>query len=140
MGAPNGLINNPGGRPRGHGIAYYLSRIGDEDLVGPDGIRRTKNELVSRKAFAILLSKDTSNKDFIHLLSEVIDRRDGKAVAFAITHDVDNPNPLADINSEHLQRLRDRLALVAEAIVVPASPVDVPVPPPENGRPANTGL
>ena len=106
MANPNwvaGHPGNPAGRPKGHGISFYLGRIGEEDLNG-----KTKNEVVARRLFDVLMDGKTSNKDFIALASEVMDRREGKAVSTNLNADI-TFNPFDGIDTDRIEALKKKL-------------------------------
>lgn len=95
---------NPRGRPRGHGIAWYLARIGDQELKPG----QTKKEALAELLFNIVLDPETSTKDRITLASEIMDRLDGKAVTTNLNAEI-STNPFEGIDTAKLEALRAQL-------------------------------
>lgn len=95
---------NPRGRPRGHGIAWYLARIGDQDLKPG----QSKKEALAIMLFDLVLNLETSTKDRITLASEIMDRLDGKAVTTNLNAEI-STNPFDGIDTAKLEALKLKL-------------------------------
>jgi hypothetical protein len=94
------LGKNPGGRPRGHGISYYLSRKLEESL--PDGTN--KKSALASKLVEMALDPKTNSKDFLAIVEMVMDRLEGKPTQVNLNAEV--TSPLADIPTEALEALK----------------------------------
>lgn len=95
---------NPVGRPRGHGISWYLSRIGEETSAE----NKNKKEFLARRLFDIALDPGTSTKDVINLASEIMDRLEGKPVNMNLNADIES-NPFDGIPTEKIEALKVKL-------------------------------
>lgn len=96
----------PAGRPKGHGISWYLARVGETPLKGHVG--KCKKEIVAIKIFEVLLDEKTPLRDFITLVSEVMDRLEGKPVSVNINAEMQE-NPFDGIDTGKLEALKSKI-------------------------------
>ena len=102
-------INNPrcAGRPRGHGLSYYLMRELEKKL--PEGIN--KKEAMAKRLVEIGLDPGTSDAVFISIYELMSDRLEGKAINMNLNADLMS-NPFEGIPTEKIEALREKLNAV----------------------------
>jgi len=92
---------NPRGRPRGHGVSWFLNLVGNELLNGT-----SKKEIIARRLMEILLDKKTPQKDFLQALQFMAERTEGKPIGMELTGSMDR-NPFAEVDTTAIvERLR----------------------------------
>jgi len=102
-----GQSGNPKGRPKGHGLSYWLGKVLEEEIKSPfTGMMMTKYEALARKLVEAGIKEEIEPKDLVKIFSEIADRKEGKPVAVNINADMPY-NPLADIDTTKLEKLRN---------------------------------
>ena len=88
------------GNRRGRSLTSYLKDM----LEKQDTTGRPIKALLAEKAVQIALNPETSNKDFMFLMEQFMDRETGKPVNTNINAEL-VPSPFEDISTEALESL-----------------------------------
>lgn len=76
---------------------------------GPDGV--PKNKAIAKRMVDVALDPATSNKEFVVIASEIIDRLEGKAVTMNLNADI-TANPFEDVDTAKLEALKAKLQAI----------------------------
>jgi hypothetical protein len=95
------LGKNPGGRPRGHGLSYYICRELEKEM--PDG--SNKKLALAAKLVSMALDPKTPQNTFLAIVDTIMDRLEGKPLQTNVNAEV-GPSPLDGIPTEVLEALR----------------------------------
>lgn len=85
-------------------ISGWLKEILEEQT--PEGM--PKNKAIAKRLVDVALNPNTKDKDFIYVVSEIIDRLEGKAVNTNINADVAT-NPFEGIDTAKLEALKKKI-------------------------------
>ena len=96
---------NPGGRPRGRGISSFIRDIIEEQDPASG---QPKNKLIAKRLVEIALDPKTTNRDFLTIVQEMMDRLEGKPVNTNLNADI-TANPFEGIDTAKLEALKVKL-------------------------------
>lgn len=85
-------------------ISGWLKELLEEQT--PEGM--PKNKAIAKRLLEVALDPKTSSKDFIYVVSEIMDRLEGKAVNTNINADV-AANPFEGIDTAKLEALKKKI-------------------------------
>lgn len=85
-------------------ISGWLKELLEEQT--PEGM--PKNKAIAKRLLEVALDPKTSSKDFIYVVSEIMDRLEGKAISTNINADV-AANPFDGIDTAKLEALKKKI-------------------------------